>query len=271
MTLLARNMFRMTEERMQLIGFFVSFRYLRMRHLYLLYRAKSLVTDRAVRRLVRDFWAHGYLHRRIAPSSSPKPLPVGEFAYWLSAKGTAIAEDSGIAASVLPVPRRAVARTLEHELTITDFHLRAEQFTSSQGLTLHWEQYGLRRGVNPDAFFAVTDPSRPRDEGTSYGFLEIERSRLGGYVDGRSVLLRRLRRYAEYQGSAGCKVDWKWFDEFRVVVVVTSEARRRNLLALLADELPLPIFWVSVDGADLGATPFMSPTDFHERGYSLAD
>jgi len=266
-----RSAFRMTDERWRLVEQFVKFRYLRMSHLYVLHGAGSAVTERAVRRLVRDFWAHGFLYRRIAPWSGTQPVPAGEFAYWLSAKGTILAEDRGVARGLLPAPRAAIARTLEHELAITDFHLRAEQSTSSRGLNLFWQQYGLRRGVNPDALFAVTDSTKARDENTSYYFLEVERSRLGGYTDGRSVLLRRLRRYAAYQASPECQQDWKWFNEFRVVILVTSEARRRNLLTLLADELPLPMFWIGGDSASTTSQPFSSPVDFREREYSLAD
>lgn len=250
---------------------FVRFRYLRTSHLYSIYGAGTDVTGRAVRRLARDFWAHGYLHRGIAPPVGTKPVPAGEFAYWLSPKGIAIAESLGVAPESLPCPRPAIARTLEHELAITDFHMAAERFSVSKKVELHWEQYGLRRGVNPDALFAVTDPSKPKAESTSYGFLEIERSRQGGYAGGSSILLRRLKRYAAYQGSPECQRDWQWFNEFRVVVVVTSEARRRNLLALLAEELPLPMFWVTVDGTDFKTNAFLSPVDFRERGYSLTD
>lgn len=262
--------FRLTDERRALIEHFVRFRYLRTSHLYELYQAGLNVTDRAVRRLVRDLGAHGYLHRRVAPTVGTRPVP-GEFAYWLSRKGVGLAEAAGLTTELLPAPRPGIARTLEHELAITDFHLAVLRFSTSENVTLYWKQYGLRRGVNPDALFAITDSSKPEAESTSYGFLEIERSRQGGYAGGRSVLLRRLKRYAAYQGSPECLQDWQWFDEFRVVIVVASEARRRNLLALLADELPLAMFWVTVEGSDFGSAAFSSPVDFRVRGYSLTE
>jgi len=124
--------------------------------------------------------------------------------------------------------------------------------------------------VNPDALFALTDPQRPEHASTSYYFLEVERSREAGYRDGRSILLHRLQRYAEYQGSPACRDDWEWFDEFRVVIVVATEARRGNLLARLSAELPLPMFWIGVEGADLMTPVFRAPGD-GERRYSFLD
>jgi hypothetical protein len=267
----ARAKFRFTDERRQLVDRFVQFRYLSTSHLYSLYQAGTDVTERGVRRLVHDFWAHGYLHRRVASAAANRPRPASEFVFWLSKKGVALAEDAGASSQSLPDPRPGIARTLDHELAITEFHLAAERAVEPAGIKLHWEQYGLRRGVNPDAMFAVTDPAKPEHESTAYCFLEVERSRLGGYAGGRSVLLRRLKRYAAYQGTEECRADWRWFDEFRVVIVVTSEARRRNLLALLAKELPLPMFWITVDGCDLSQPAFLSPSDLHNRAHALTE
>lgn len=264
---MARATFRLTDERRQLVEQFVRFRYLRMSHIYALYGA---LTTRGARRLVRAFWAHGYLLRRVTPGSSSQPQPASEFAYWLSPRGVALAEDTGIAACALPQPRPGISRTLAHELTITDFHMAADGATASRGLWLYWEQYRLRRGVNPDALFAITDPARPDAENTSYTFLEIERSQQGGYAGGRSVLLRRLAQYAKYQGSADCRKDWEWFDEFGVVIVVTSEIRQKNLLATLERELPLPMFRVMVEGSDLSSPVLKSPDDVN-RTYSVTD
>jgi hypothetical protein len=268
---MARKTFRLTAARVALIRHFVRFRYLRMSHLYALLGANQDVTGRATRRLVHDFWAHGCLCRAVAPADLRRPTAVVEFAYWLSAKGSALAEQAGLAEENLPSPRSSIGRTLDHELAITEFHIRALETLDSRGLRLHWEQYGLRRGVNPDALLAVTDPAKPETESTAYCFLEVERSALGGYTAGRSVLLRRLGHYSRYQGSTECLSDWRWFREFRVLIVVQSPARRRNLLAQLAAELPLAMFWVAVRGSDLSQAVFGSPADYLERSYSLWD
>lgn len=67
-----------------------------------------------------------------------------------------------------------------------------------------------------------TVSARPENESTSYYFLEVEKSRQGSYRDGKSGLLRKLERYAEYHGSDRCLKEWGWFDEFRVLIVVKN-------------------------------------------------
>ena len=208
----------------------VRYRYLRIGHFYEFSRAGKEVSDRAVRRLLHDFREHGYISRRVAVFDIGRgSLPRYENVYWLSPAGVRLAHECGFCDEEFPGTVRAALRTLEHELAITEFHLGAERFCRAHGWRLHWQQHGLKRGVNPDALFALTDPRRPSDANTSYYFLEVERSREAGYQDGRSALLRRLRRYADYQGSAACRRDWLWFDEFRIVIVVVSEMRRKMI------------------------------------------
>lgn len=246
------------------------YRHLRTSHFYELFGAGRDVSERAVRRLLHDFRQHGFIRRRVVVSDvGGGELPDYENVYWLSPAGVRLARDCGFCDDDFPAASRTSPRTLEHDVAITDFHFGVEQFSRAHGWLLHWQQHGLRRGVNPDALFALTDPGRPGDANTSYYFLEIERSGEGGYRDGRSVLLRRLHRYADYQGSAACLRDWTWFDGFRVVIVVASEARRRNLLARLSTELSLPMFWIGVEGADFAGAAFRTPQD--ERAYSLLD
>jgi hypothetical protein len=266
-----RNGFRLTAERKAILERLTRYRYLRTSHFYALAGAGSTVSTRAVRRLLHDFWDHGYLHRRIVVAEASRdPVPRYEHVYWLSPSGVGLARDCGYCDDAFPTSLRS-HRTLAHDAAITDIHLAVERFCRGQGWRLHWQQHGLKRTLNPDALFALTDPRRPADANTSYYFLEIERSREAGYREGRSVLLRRLERYAGYQGSAACRRDWEWFDEFRVVVVVASERRRENLLARLSAELPLPMFCVAVEGSDLAGPAFRTPCDYESRAHSFLD
>lgn len=264
--------FRLTVERKTILEQLVRYRYLRTSHFYQLRCVGQEVSDRAVRRLLRDFWRHGHLRRRIVVADIGRsPVPRFENVYWLSPAGVRLARDCGLCDDTFPERPQRGFRTLEHDAAITDVHLGVERFARAHGWPLYWQQHGLKRGVNPDALFALTDPRGPSIANTAYYFLEVERSRLGGYRDGRSVLLRRLHRYADYQASAACRRDWQWFDEFRVVIVVASEARRRNLLARLSDELPHPMFWVAVEGSDFGTAVFSAPGTPDSRAYSLRD
>lgn len=263
--------FRLTAERKTVLERLVRYRYLRTSHFYELCGAGRSVTARAVRRLLHDFLAHGFIRRRAVMSEVERvPVPRYENVYWLSPAGVTLARACGLCDDDFPAAPRASLGMLQHDAAISDFHLGVERFCRAHDWLLHWRQHGLRRGVNPDALFALTDPRRPAEANTSYYFLEVEHSGEGGYRDGRSVLLRRLQRYAEYQGSDTCRRDWDWFDEFRLVIVVASEARRRNLLARLAAELPLPMFWVTVAASDVTGPVFRTPVD-EGRVYSFLD
>lgn len=267
-----RKGFRLTEERKTILECLVRYRYLRTGHFYELHGASQKVSDRAVRRLLHDFREHGYVSRRVVVSDVGRgSLPRYENVYWLSPAGVRLARDCGFCDEEFPGTARTSFRTLEHDVAITDVHLAVERFSRVHGWPLHWQQHGLKRGVNPDALFALTDPRRPGDANTSYYFLEVERSGEGGYRDGRSVLLRRLHRYVDYQGSTACRQDWEWFDEFRVLIVVASEARRKNLLARLSAELPSPMFWVAVEGSDLTAPVFRTACGHERRAYAFLD
>lgn len=222
--------------------------------------------------LLHDFWEHGYINRRVVVAEiGRRSVPRYENVYWLSPAGVDLACDYGYCDEEFSGTPGKSLWTLAHDVAITDVHLAVEGFCRAHGWLLHWQQHALKRSVNPDALFALTNPGRPSDANTSYYFLEIERSRQGGYRDGRSILIRRLRHYADYQGSAACVRDWEWFSEFRVVIVVASESRQRNLLARLSAELPLGMFWVAVEGSDLTAPAFLAPCDYESRAYSFLD
>jgi hypothetical protein len=246
-----RRPLRLTPSREEVLHHLAAFRYLRTSDLCTLLRADTRTTDRAVRRLVTDLFRRGILSRRIAVDlRSGRPRPEYEFVYWLSGAGWRVAEDANLTEAGA-APHRASARGLDHELAITDFHCAVRDFAKANHIEVFWQQSDLRRGVNPDAMFAITDPEKETGADTSYFFLEVERNASSGYEGGRSSLLRRLAKYAAYQGSAECRAEWEWFDEFRVIILVSTEARRQRLCARFPSELAIPMFWLAVEGGPI--------------------
>lgn len=165
------------------------------------------------------------------------------------------------------------ARTLDHELEISFFHMAIKRLVENNGLQLYWQQSDLKRRIHPDALFALTDPRRPEDKNTWYFFLEVERSRVGKYLNGEPGIMRKLIRYADYFDSEACLKDWN-FRRFRVIVVQRTDARRENLLRALRNGCDRSIFWLTTEDrykADIGGHIFATAKDFTERSYSLVD
>lgn len=163
------------------------------------------------------------------------------------------------------------ARTLDHELGITTFHIALKRFCHDNRRTLFWQQRDLKRGIHPDALFALTDPSKPEGQNTHYFFVEIERAKLGQYRTGEPAILRKLERYAQYFGSDQCDRDWN-FRAFRVVAVLTTDERAAFLLRVLSERLPHRAFWITsaayaVD--NLAGPVFRTPSDHKQQAHSL--
>src|ERR1700728_2213348 len=116
-------------------------------------------------------------------------------------------------------------RTLDHELEISSFHMALKTFAATHKLGLYWQQADLKCTVNPDAMFALTDPAKPEDKSTFYYFLEIERAKIGHYVNGEPSIIRKLGKYHEYYGSDACQKEWEMFQQFRVIVVQRTDER----------------------------------------------
>jgi hypothetical protein len=211
------RVFRLTDQRRRILRDLVRYRYLRTTHFYNLLSAGAAVSTRAVRRLLHDLHAHGFLGRRVVVAEpSGHVLPHYEHVYWLLPSGVALAGACGFCDDDFPLAHARSQRTLTHDAAVRDVHLAVEQSCGDHGRELYWQQHRLKRGVNPDALFALTDPSRSSDDSTAYYFLELERWREAGHRHGRSALVLRLHRYANYQGSSECRRDWQRFDEFRV-------------------------------------------------------
>ncbi len=136
-------------------------------------------------------------------------------------------------------------RTLEHELGISFFHLSLRELCDEHGFALRWQQSGLKRGVNPDAYFSLTHPLA-EGRNTHHFFLEIERAKIGNYKDGEPSIIRRLRRYYEYYNTPGCESEWG-FSTYRVVTVLRSDERRSNLRRAMQAGLDHRMFWLGVE------------------------
>ena len=150
------------------------------------------------------------------------------------------------------------ARTLDHELEISFFHIALKRFCEEKNLQLYWQQSDLKRGIHPDALFAIT---------TSIGafpfFLEVEKQRIIGRSGKEEPkVIKKLTRFADYYNTSECQKDWN-FKTFRVVVVSKSETVRDNLHALLKEKLPYPMFMLTSEQlykVDIGAKIFKKPT-----------
>lgn len=166
------------------------------------------------------------------------------------------------------------SRTLDHELEISWFHLALAKLCEKYEWTLYWQQADLKtRTIHPDAYFAVTDLLQPEDKNTHHFFLEIERSKTGKYKDGESSIFRKLVRYYDLFDTPDCEKDWG-FRQFRVIVVLHTEHRRRNLCTAFAEQYRHRMFWLTTEPLykqDIAGEIFLTPKDGREKPYALAD
>jgi Fe2+ or Zn2+ uptake regulation protein len=136
-------------------------------------------------------------------------------------------------------------RTLDHELGISFFHLSLRELCDNHGFMLRWQQSGLKHGVNPDAYFSVTNPKQ-EDRNTHHFFLEIERAKIGNYKGGEPSIIRKLKHYYDYYDTARCEEAWG-FRTYRVVTILRSGERRSNLLKAMDAALNHRMFWLGVE------------------------
>ncbi len=227
--------------------------------------------ERSVRQALRTFAAQGFLVRRrwFDDERTDTPFPVAVSVYSLSKEGLRLAQErgSGNGQGKHAEDSSRGNESVGHELAITRFHMALERLPRK----VLWRQTELRRTVNPDALFEIVEPD---GRGAYYYFLEIEKSKQGHYRDGESGLLKKLRRYQEYQGTEACKREWKHFDRFRVIVMVKNEERRQNLLLALSRRCNTRMLWLATEAAcaaDIGGKIFLTPRDYRDRAYSFLD
>ena len=163
-------------------------------------------------------------------------------------------------------------RTLDHELEISFFHMALKKLAAGNNLKLYWQQSDLKCTISPDAMFALTDPSKPEGKNTLYYFLEMERAKIGHYVNGEPSIMRKLGKYYEYYGTDKCEKEWLDFRQFRVIVIQRTDERRENLLRQLNKEYNHRMFWLATEASyktDIGGEIFRTPKDWEKVGYSF--
>lgn len=149
-------------------------------------------------------------------------------------------------------------RTIDHELAITDFHIRLKQFCEKHSLPLEWQQSDLFRknGLYPDARFTI--------DGCHF-FLEIERQKTGDYHNGKSSIMRKAHRYYAHYNTDHCEKDWG-FKQFRVIFQVENGTRAQNFLKTL-EPIKHRMFWVGTpDNLD-----YRTPKDYNAGTYTFTD
>jgi len=165
-------------------------------------------------------------------------------------------------------------RTLDHELEISFFHIALKKMCAKHKLKLCWRQSDLKHTISPDAMFALTDPSKPEGKNTLYYFLELERAKIGHYVNGEPSIIRKLAKYHAYYGTDACQKEWTDFRQFRVIVTQRNDERRDNLLKELNKEFNHRMFWLTTEEAykrDIGGAVFKTPKDHQTASYSFLD
>jgi hypothetical protein len=163
-------------------------------------------------------------------------------------------------------------RTLDHELEISIFHIALKKVCTEHNLNLYWQQADLKCTVSPDAMFSITDPAKPEGKNTLYYFLEMERAKIGHYIDGEPSIIRKLGKYYEYYGTDKCEKEWFDFRHFRVIVVQRTEERRKNLLKQLNTQFNHRTFWLATEAdykENIGGAIFKTPKDYGTAAYSF--
>ncbi len=148
-----------------------------------------------------------------------------------------------------------------------------KKLATEHGLTLYWQQADLKCTISPDAMFALTNPLKPDGKNTLYYFLEIERAKIGHYVNGKPSVITKLQKYYNYYNSDACQKEWH-FRQFRTIVVQRNEERSTNLLKELAQQFNHRTFWLTSEDAykqDIGGRVFRTPRDFATAAYSILD
>jgi len=185
--------------------------------------------------------------------------------YGLTYKGVLKVEDEGLSTPATKVFKPNSDNLLPHEYEISLFHLSIERACKEHGWALYWRQRDMKRTINPDALFAITDPRQPEGENTLYYFLEMEKTKPGNFKNGESKIMRNLANYYAYFNSDQCEKEWVNFRKFRVTIVVRNEERRRNLLRALSARYNHRMFWITTEGLykqQIWGEIFQTPRDF---------
>ena len=196
---------------------------------------------------------------------------VATFVYGLSDKGVSFVRSIWPHAKTFDEHSQ---RTLDHELEISHFHFALRRLCTTRKLKLFWQQSDLKHTISPDAMFAITNPEKPEGKNTLYYFLELERAKIGHYVNGEPSIMKKLGKYHAYYGTDACQKEWTDFRQFRVIVTQRNDERRENLLKQLNKEFNHRMFWLTTEEAykrDIGGRVFLTPKDFGAAAYGFLD
>jgi hypothetical protein len=254
---------RITKTREEILRILVENIYVRTAHFYSLLSNGNhrQSRDRSVRRVLKDFFNLGYIRRApLVDYKTPSAFLKYEYIYWLSKSGLKLGRKLGLDNGARATGEKS-PHSLVHEDEITTFHLELKKLPYPRC----WHQRDLKRTVNPDALFALTDPARPDGSNTRWYFLEIEKSRQGHYRNGASSLLKKVDAYFRYFNSDKCQNEWKHFRTFRVIFVTRNEQRRQNLLQRLSEGYRHRMFWITTEELykqDISGKIFQTPRDY---------
>lgn len=185
----------------------------------------------------------------------------------LSLKGVQKVEGLGYTTPATKIFKPNSDTLLPHEYEISVFHLHLKALCDERRWELYWQQRDLKCGVNPDACFGITTLS-----GALWYFLEMEKTKPGGWKNGESKIMRNLGKYYDYFDSDRCEREWANFRKFRVIVVQRNPERRANLLRALALKYAHRMFWLTTEPSyreDIGGGIFLTPKDFDTASYSF--
>lgn len=204
---------------------------------------------RTARRTLHLLWAEGYLYR-LLHFDLRQQNGGAAYVYGLTDRG--VAEYGGKSFDGHAI------RTLDHELTITDFHIALTRWCAATARALSWQQVELKKGIHPDAYFSLSP-------GPLDFFLEVERQKFTAVKDGKPSIVRKAERYYAYYNTEQCYKDWG-FKLFRVIFQVENPLRAERLLDALRPIAHL-MFWIGI----AGELQYRTPADRRIRSYSFSD
>jgi hypothetical protein len=269
-----RKAFRLTKIKREALEILAEYFCLRTNDVAAIQRGRTPTEDdkRTIRRTLSSLHQEGLAYR-LPYFPLDEDNGARTYVYGLSEKGCALALENGWSGHSCKTFDEHSQRTLDHELEIASFHTALKTFCTANNLYLHWQQKDLKKTVNPDALFAITNPEQPDGKDTLYYFLEIERAKIGNLKNGEPSIIRKLRKYFDYYGSDACELDWEDFRQFRVIVVQRNEHRRQHLLRVLGASFAHHMFWLTTEPIyrqDIGADIFFTPSDHESRAYGFS-
>jgi hypothetical protein len=222
-----------------------------------LLESKNETHVRYVNRVLGELVDLGYLVRKWVTVLRPSGRFGGYYAYGLDKKGRDEVHGKAIT--------EQASSSAEHDAVVTSFMTMLSAVRK-----VHIIEGNLKRTVYPDKCFGLES----KNAQWFWFFLEVERKRQSLSRTDHKGMIARLKEYDTYRRTDGCKADWKFFSDFRVIVETDTEELKWNFLKRVAHQLPYSWIWVaSVPEVrrDLTGPIFHTPKDFSTKAYSLND